>query len=231
MMRKRLAAAAVWAACWASSPLAHGQARRARYDFYDFVGPPQLIVVSPGSVALPPPSYGRGLSTLPRKREVPAREPVAVSFSPTAEELREWERSRHLPPPDTAPDDVGTQVVTEKSAEGESRRFQEAFAARFAEVDPRPPGRTAHYDWLPHYDAFLVRHIGWHAVIRRVETRDDGARLVTLHLFPNLYSTNIKTMVMDYVEETYRVQGDAIVLVATDAATPKPRLQGFPAHP
>lgn len=189
----------------------------------DFIGPlpGARIVLSDGSISIVQPEsrIRRGLANLPRKRP-----------TPPPEQAREMERRRRQPPED-GPDDVRTVVRPAPEASGKALGIQEEFAAIFARADPRPPERTAHFDWLPHYDGHLVRHVGWHGAIKRVEPQGDGSWLATIHVSPLLDCRSFKTMVWDHVEETYRVKGDAIELVASDAATPKPHLQGFPAHP
>jgi hypothetical protein len=127
-------------------------------------------------------------------------------------------------------EDFRTVIRPAPDARGESLRIQEAFAAALAEADPRPPGRTAHYDWLPHYDGHPVRHAGWFGAIRRAEPQADGSWLVEVRMTPALRSTTLKTLIGDHVDETYRVRGDAIEPVGSDAATPRPRLQAFPVH-
>ncbi|WP_165252091.1 hypothetical protein [Paludisphaera soli] len=129
-----------------------------------------------------------------------------------------------------ADDDFRTAIRPAADARGEALRFQEGFAAAFAEADSRPPERAAHFNWLPHYDDHTVRHAGWRGEIRRAERQGDGSWRVEVRMTPLLRSTTLKTLILDYVEETYRVRGDAIEQVGSDAATPRPQLQAFPVH-
>jgi hypothetical protein len=45
---------------------------------------------------------------------------------------------------------------------------------------------------------------------------------------PSLYSNSLKTLVLDNVKETYRVKGDVLELIESDASTPKTQYQRFP---
>ncbi len=125
-------------------------------------------------------------------------------------------------------DDFRTAIRPSPDARGESLRVQEAFAAAFAAADPRPPERSAHFDWLPQFEGYPVRHAGWFGEVVRADPQADGAWLVAVRVKPALRSTSLKTLILDFVEETYRVRRDAIEPVGSDAATPRPELQAFP---
>ncbi|MDG3005003.1 hypothetical protein [Paludisphaera mucosa] len=203
----KIAAAAAGVASLAS-PTARGWG-----DGDDFVGPrPGLrIVLGAGSVRLVAPEsrVRRGLARLPRG-ECPS--PLVADGLPRS-----------------GPESFKTAVRIDPEARGEDLRFQEHFAAALARSDPRPPQRTAHFDWLPHFDEIpTVYHAGWDGTIVQVEPQGDGSRLVKVRMTPALSSMALKTLMFDYVEETYRVKGDAIELVGSDAETPRPRHQTFP---
>lgn len=111
---------------------------------------------------------------------------------------------------------------------GERLRLQTEFAAAFSRQDPQSNNRAAHFAWIPNHDR--VWQIGWSGSIVAVEGQADGSTLVSIKIYPKLYSKIIKTLVLDYVIEFYRVAGHRIELVASDAAIPKLHLQAFPIH-
>lgn len=135
-----------------------------------------------------------------------------------------------LPPPRVDPGDRGSKVGLKQGLEGDAARAQETFAALFPKLDPLPPDREAHFDWLPHYEDHPVWKIGWWAVVEKVEPDRGDAWTVRVRLYPRLRSRVFKTLILDYVEETYQVEGETIRLIDSDAKTPKPRHQGFPVH-
>ncbi|AMV37754.1 hypothetical protein [Planctomyces sp. SH-PL62] len=196
----------------------------------EVVGPPAgaRIVVGPGSldIVLPEARIRRGLTKHPGGR---------ATASPGAEPQTRPEDDEAFGPRSSPPrlersfDDLGTTITPDPDAGGGSLRFQEGFAAAFARADPSPAERTAHFDWLPHYDGHPVWHVGWLGEISRTERRGDGSWIVRIQLKPNLHSDGgLKTLLLDYVEETYRVEGEAFELIDSDAATPRPKLQVFP---
>ncbi|WP_406697462.1 hypothetical protein V5E97_01260 [Singulisphaera sp. Ch08] len=130
---------------------------------------------------------------------------------------------------DDAPGYRGTVVYPRKGVEGDEARAQDDFVSRFPKLDPCPPARMSHFDWLPHYDDHPVRNAGWIAVVHRVERDHDGVWKVTVRFSPNIYSWSLQSKIWDYVEEIYRLEGDSIRQIASDAETPKPKAQVFPA--
>jgi hypothetical protein len=180
----------------------------------------------------------RGLATYdkhrPRTRAVVRPSPLKNVRASNRNPEIEYQPDGMLTPPalqdpmeDTGPDFVATSIVPDSSARGEALGIQRRFAAAFAEFDTIvPPERVAHFNWLPHHDG--VRHIGWAGSILDSAARDDGSWLVKIKLVPVFYSTSMKTAIADFVEETYLVNEDTIMLVHSDATTPKPLLQHFP---
>ncbi len=131
----------------------------------------------------------------------------------------------HVPP---TPPYQGTHLVPHQEARGEMLQFQRRFVERFAKVDPQPEERHAHFRWIPKIDG--LSRIGWSGSVVEAQQQPDGGVLVKIHIRPHLYHHAIRTLQMDYVEEIYHVAGGEIRLVHSDAAVPKPRLQGFPIH-
>jgi hypothetical protein len=133
-----------------------------------------------------------------------------------------------LAAPEPVPQGIGTRVAPHPDAKGEMLKFQQAFVAALAKQDPHPPGRADHFAWIPRYDH--VRQLGWNGSVVGVQPQPDGSALVSVEISPYLASPYMKTLVMDYVTEVYRVAGGRLTLVSSDAAVPKPRLQNFPVH-
>jgi hypothetical protein len=140
----------------------------------------------------------------------------------------------------------GTLVYFNPNAEGETLRLQEKFAEIFARQDPEPESRWAHFAWLPmqiHVKPFIspgslrfewipnaetnVWRTGWEGVIAGSSEQPDGVEVV-VRIWPRMHSTSVKTLLSDYVMETYRFANGRVELIATDAATPRQNLQHFP---
>jgi hypothetical protein len=125
----------------------------------------------------------------------------------------------------------GVEVIRAKGLEGETARAQDKFAMLFPEADPDPLARVEHFAWLPHYDDHPVAwNSGWRAEIVRVEAATPGAWRIVVRMQPRLRTTGLKTLLADFVEETYRLDGESLELIGSDAETPKPKSQVFPLH-
>jgi hypothetical protein len=170
----------------------------------------------------------RGLASLPKKRpaartdqksepQVPSDALGRAPSSPVSRDLG-----------DEGPDYQGTIIEPNRDAKGETLRVQKRFASLFAGVDPCPKERTAHFDWLPHFVDHPVRNLGWRGNILESKPESEGIWLIKIRLYPSLYSNSLKTLVLDNVEETYRMKGEVVQLVASDASTPKKQYQHFP---
>jgi len=130
--------------------------------------------------------------------------------------------------PDEGPEYRGTLVTPKKGLDGDAAKAQQDFVARFPKLDPCPPERTAHYDWLPHYLDAPSRNIGWDANVKEVVPGRDGEWIVTVELCPALSSRSFITKICDHVEETYFFKGDVIRLRSSNAKTPNPKFQFYP---
>lgn len=123
----------------------------------------------------------------------------------------------------------GVRVIPAKDLPHESEMAQERFARLFPKADPAPVTRMEHFDWFPHYDNVPVAwNSGWRAEVVGVEPIKPGEWKVTVRMKPRLYSTGFQTLIHDYVEETYRMHGESIELIGSDAETPKTEFQAFP---
>jgi hypothetical protein len=155
-------------------------------------------------------------------------------------------RIERLPEP-SPPRHEGSFIRLPPEAKGEAFLVERAFASAFARQDPQHVSRTAHFAWLPetlHVKAIVgpgsvgiewvlgakpnVWRTGWCGVIQSMDRQPDGSLHVAVKIQPQVFSTAYKSLMADYVIETYRFADGRIELIATDAATPRRNLQGFP---
>ena len=142
----------------------------------------------------------------------------------------------------------GSFIRLPPEAKGEAFLVECAFAAAFARQDSQHASRTAHFAWLPemlHVKAIVVGpgsvrvewvpgakpnvwRTGWCGVIQAMDRQPDGSMHVAVKIQPQVFSTTCKSLMADYVVETYRFADGRIELIATDAATPRRNLQHFP---
>jgi len=114
--------------------------------------------------------------------------------------------------------------------EADLQAAQEMFAECYPKQDPDPMSRSAHFDWVPVYDDHPVHNLGWEARVEEVDRIQDGQYRIVVRLTPRLRSSHIKTLICDFVEETYEIKGKDIRFVGSDAAVPRKHLQKFPVY-
>jgi len=214
-----------WAACLTT--LAPSASRAEEAPRFDPLPPIRIHIHGGAPIELRASTARRGLAMLPRCLP-PDPPPIGLSagiggiggggtFSPGPRPLAE-----RLAP-------SGVKVFPAKDLPYESEMAQERFTRLFSKADPAPVARTEHFDWFPHYDDHPVAwNSGWRAEVVGVEPIKPGAWKVTIRMQPELSTTGFLTLMGDYVEETYRLHGESIELIGSDAETPKPKLQGFP---
>jgi len=190
---------------------------------------PPLPPLKVGSYEMRISTAKRGLSMLPTEPPPPPPRVAGSGGIGGGGGLVGDQAPPRLPPPRVEPDDRGSKVgLLKGDLEGDAAWAQETFAAIFPKQDPLPLDREAHFDWLPHYEDHPVWNIGWWATVEEVEADGDDAWTVRVRLRPRLVSMGLKTAMADYVEETYRLEGETIRLIDSDAKTPKSDRQVFP---
>ena len=152
---------------------------------------------------------------------LPPNNPQYVQLSPIAP------NHTPLPPQDMAANPIGSKIYVNSEFPRNTVVAQKRFADIFLRLDPQPLSRSAHFSWLPHFDH--VTQLGWTGKVIHMENRDDGIAF-TIKISPYLSSSQIRTVVLDSVEEVYLLNDNGLNFISTNADIPKPWLQHFPFH-
>lgn len=130
--------------------------------------------------------------------------------------------------PEVAPPrNMGSVIAMNPDLKGKAPDIQKKFADVFFHFDPLPADRSTHFSWLLKRDDAL--QVGWAGHIEALEPRRQGW-LVKIRISPQLYSLTMKTLIYDYVEETYFFDKNGVELITSDAQIPKPEHHKFPVY-
>ena len=126
-----------------------------------------------------------------------ARAGVAVEGSPVDAAHQHAFATRGVPNGDS----LITVVQPDPAASGDQLTLEQAIADQFPLNDLRPPGRTAHFQWLNQQPVTLI---GWRGLITDISANADGSWNITVNFTADLSAeSNAMTITPDYYVEHY----------------------------